>query len=78
MKVDETGSSSSVGTPRHVLDDPFMRDTGGAAGGVANYDVAPSGEKFVMVDAPSIAGDEPVELHLARNWAEELRERVPN
>ena len=68
----------SVGTPRHVLDDRFMRDLGGAPGGVANYDIAPSGEQFVMVDAPSGAGDNSVELHLVLNWIEELRERVGN
>ena len=76
VSVDETGSSLSVGTPRHVLDDLFMRDTGGAQGGVANYDIAPSGEQFVMVDEPSRAGDQSVELHLVLNWAEELRARV--
>ncbi len=45
VSVDETGSSLSVGTPRHVLDDRFMLDTGGAQGGVANYDMraAPGG-----------------------------------
>ena len=78
VSVEETGSSLSVGTPRHVLDDRFMRDTGGAAGGVANYDIAPSGESFVMVDEPSRALDEPVELHLVLNWIRELRERVGN
>ena len=78
VSVDEVGSSLSVGTPRHVLDDRFMRDLSGAPGGVANYDIAPNGEQFVMVDAPSGAGDDSVELHLVLNWIEELRQRVGN
>ena len=78
VSVDETEQSLSVGTPRHVVDDRFMRDTGGAQGGVANYDIAPSGEQFVMVDAPSLGGDDAVELHLVLNWIEELRARVGN
>jgi hypothetical protein len=80
VSVEETGSSLSVGTPRHVLDDRFMRDTGGALGGVANYDIAPNGEAFVMVEDASTAGSSVLapQLYVITNWFEELRERVGN
>jgi Tol biopolymer transport system component len=80
VSVEETGSSLSVGTPRHVLDDRFMRDTGGAGGGVANYDIAPNGGQFVMVENASTVGDATLlpQLYVVTNWFEELKERVPN
>ena len=80
VSIDETGSSLAVDTPRHVLDDTFMRDTGGAAGGVANYDIAPSGEQFVMVENASSAGGRVFapQLYVITNWFEELLERVGN
>jgi hypothetical protein len=80
VSVEETGSSLSVGTPRHVLDDRFMRDTGGALGGVANYDIAPNGEAFLMVEDASTAGTSVVapQLYVITNWFEELRERAGN
>jgi hypothetical protein len=41
--------------------------------GVANYDVAPDGERFVMVrEAPGSS-----RLTLVLNWTEELKQRVP-
>ncbi len=80
VSIEETGSSLAVGTPRHVLDDRFMRDTGGAAGGVANYDIAPDGESFVMVEDASTAGAAMLspKLYVVTNWFEELRARVGN
>jgi Tol biopolymer transport system component len=78
VSVTETGSSLSVGTPRPLFDDPFMRDVGGAAGGVSNYDIAPDGETFVMVEDPVTVQGRPAELYLVLNWLEELRQRVPN
>jgi len=77
VSVEEVGSSLSVGTPRHFIDDPFMRDTGGAGGGVSNYDIAPSGDHFVMVEDPLTTRDSSAGLHLVLNWLEELR-RVPD
>ncbi|MEE8147016.1 MAG: protein kinase, partial [Longimicrobiales bacterium] len=80
VSVEETEQSLSVGTPRHVLDDRFMRDTGGAEGGVANYDIAPNGEAFVMVEDASSAGAavQAPQLYVVTNWFEELRQRLGN
>jgi hypothetical protein len=80
VSVDEVGQSLSVGAPRHVLDDRFMRDTGGAQGGVANYNIAPNGEAFVMVEDASSAGAAVLspQLYVVTNWFEELRQRLGN
>ena len=58
----------------------FRRDTGGAQGGVANYDIAPNGETFVVVeDATSAVDGVPTpRLHIVLNFFEELKQRVPN
>jgi hypothetical protein len=57
-----------------------MRDTGGAGGGVANYDIAPNGEAFVMVEDASTAGTVVVapKLYVVTNWLEEVLERLGN
>ncbi len=80
VSVEEMEQSLSVGTPRHVFDDRFMRDTGGAEGGVANYDIAPNGEAFVMVEDASTAGAAVLspQLYVVTNWFEELRQRLGN
>ncbi len=55
-----------------------MRDTGGAEGGVANYDIAPNGEAFVMVEDASTAGAavQTPRLYVVINWFTELRQRM--
>ena len=80
VPVELASPSLSVGTPRTVFDDPFRRDTGGASGGMANYDIAPNGEAFVMVEDASSAGGSALtpQLYLVTNWFEELRQRMGN
>ena len=53
-----------------------MRKTGGAAGGMANWDIAPDGQSFLMVEPGGGPGAQPL-LYVVLNWFEELRERVP-
>jgi serine/threonine-protein kinase len=45
----------------------------GSAQTVANYDVSPDGQRFVMVKDDSASG----RLNLILNWTEELKARVP-
>jgi hypothetical protein len=40
------------------------------------YDVAPDGQRFVMVDG-SESAPPPVRLNLVLNWSQELEQRVP-
>ena len=49
MVVDvELGVGLRAGTPRPLFGDVYERDAGDG-GGIANYDVTPDGERFVMV-----------------------------
>jgi sugar lactone lactonase YvrE len=75
VPVDGSGGTLSVGTPRRVMDDDYIRQTQGGAGGVANYAVAPDGGGFVMLEEVAREA-EPGRFHVVFNWLEELRERL--
>ena len=78
VRIAQTASSLTVGTPTPLFDDPYRLDTGGAAGGVANYDIAPNGQRFVMVEEPRLANaPETVRLQVILNWFEDLKRRAP-
>jgi eukaryotic-like serine/threonine-protein kinase len=73
-------SSLRVDAARPVFDDPYLLDTSGAAGGVANYDISPDGRHFVMVEQTPVEGraaGEAMPLQVILNWTEELKRRVP-
>ena len=54
----------------YALDEPEV--------GFANYDVAPEGDRFVMVDSANDEDDVTLPtLTVVANWFEELTERVP-
>jgi serine/threonine-protein kinase len=75
MVVDvQLGDRFRAGTPRPLFADTYERD-GGGGGGIANYDVTPDGERFVMVrrDAPTQG-----EVVVVLNWVEELRRLLSN
>jgi hypothetical protein len=78
VDIEHTPRSLAVGTPTRVMGDLYVRDTGGAAGGMANYDIAPSGDRFIMVEDAVDDTVEPSRLHLVLSFFEELRARVPN
>jgi Tol biopolymer transport system component len=79
VPIDERGTSLSVGAPTRVFDDPYRLDTGGAQGGVANYDISPNGQRFVMVEEaqPARAASQTARLEVIVNWLEALKARVP-
>ena len=80
VRIDQGATSLTVGPPARLFDDPYMLDLGGAAGGVANYDVSPDGKRFVMVEEQKSAtgrSAEPVRLHVVLNWLDEVKARVP-
>jgi serine/threonine-protein kinase len=76
--VQRSGSTLSVGAARQVMPDTYLRATSGGAGGMANYDVAPDGSGFVMIEDVSGAETvEPERLYVVFNWLEELKRLVP-
>ena len=80
VRIDETAAALTVGAPTRVFEDPYRLDTGGANGGMANYDIAPDGKRFVMVEEPKTSNSatgQPVRLNVVLNWVDELKRRVP-
>jgi Tol biopolymer transport system component len=79
VSLDPTSASLAVGAPRRLFEDSYVPDRANV--GMANYDVAPDGDRLVMVEevvseaAPQAAANR---LHIVLNWFEELRARVPN
>ena len=74
MAVDvETKPSLRFSKPKVLFEGRYA----GAAGwwGYANYDVTPDGQRFVMIgnEEESV----PARIRVILNWAEELREKVP-
>ena len=76
-QVEDAGGSLRVGAPIELFDDPYVRDIGGAAGGMANYDVSPDGQHFVMVEEQQHEGASAVRLQLVLNWLEDVKKRAP-
>ena len=61
------GDVLTIGSPRALFESDNLGDT------VANYDVAPDGDRFLVVRST-----EPVtELRVVLNWTEELKRLVP-
>jgi Tol biopolymer transport system component len=78
VRIDSTPSELKIGAPTRVFDDPFRLDTGGAQGGMANYDIAPDGKRFVMVEEPrSQSLGTAARLNVVLNWFDDLKRRVP-
>jgi hypothetical protein len=69
----QPGAVPAPGAPRAILTDPNMME---GWNGFPNYDVAPDGKRFVLVDG-SGTGSAPTPLTVVENWFEELKRRVP-
>jgi serine/threonine-protein kinase len=79
VRIEERGGSLVVNAPTPVFDDSYRPDTSGAQGGVANYDIAPDGKRFVMVEEPQeIAATQITRIEVILNWLDELKRRVPS
>jgi serine/threonine-protein kinase len=79
VRVDTSAPSLVVSAPSIVFADKFRPDTGGKPGGVANYDISPDGDRFLMVEEPQIANDarQLDKIRVILNWAQDLTRRVP-
>jgi Tol biopolymer transport system component len=70
----QLGVQFRAGQPRSLFGDVYERDAGGG-GGIANYDVTPDGERFLMVRRDP---ETEAEVIVVLNWVEELARLVPN
>ena len=76
----ETEAGFAAGTPALVVEGPYYDTT--AANNGRSYDVAPDGQRFLMLEARAPANpDDPfaglTQIHVVFNWHQELLERVP-
>ena len=76
-RIEEVAGALRVGSPVALFDDAFRPDTGGAGGGMANYDIAPDGQHFVVVEEQRQNDPAGARLQVILNWFEELKARVP-
>jgi eukaryotic-like serine/threonine-protein kinase len=73
MAVDiATQPSFAAGKPRMLFEGQY----GSAPVPIANYDVAPDGQSFLMLK-PSEAAAAPTQINVVQNWFEELKQKVP-
>ena len=72
MAVDVTTSPSfAAGQPRRLFESDYII----SEGFMANYDVTPDGDRFVMVKTR--AENARAQIDVVLNWTEELKQRVP-
>jgi len=58
-------------SPRVLFEGPYERDRG-SGGAYPNYDVAPDGQRFALIQAPTASSNIVVVL----NWFEDLKARL--
>ena len=74
MAVDvATQPGFAAGKPRMLFEGPYEP----AQIPVANYDVSPDGQRFLMLKPVEQAQAAPTQINVVLNWFEELKRRVP-
>ena len=44
---------------------------------IANYDVSPDGQRFLMINPSEQVQAAPTQINVVLNWSEELKQKVP-
>jgi serine/threonine protein kinase/Tol biopolymer transport system component len=74
MAVDiVTQPSFAAGKPRMLFQGPYERSPATSP----NYDVAPDGQRFLMLKPADTGESAPTRINVVLNWFEELKRRVP-
>jgi Tol biopolymer transport system component len=74
MAVDiATQPGFTVGKPRMLFEGRYLP----TPATFPNYDVAPDGQRFLMLEPIESAGTAPTQVNVVLNWFEELKRRVP-
>jgi eukaryotic-like serine/threonine-protein kinase len=74
MAVDiATQPGFAVGRPRMLFEGQYQP----APGSFPNYDVAPDGQRFLMLKPIEQAQAAPTQINVVLNWFEELKQKVP-
>jgi len=74
MAVDiATQPGFAAGKPRMLFEGRYER----APVPIANYDVSPDGQRFLMLKPSEASEATPTQINIVLNWFEELKRRVP-
>jgi Tol biopolymer transport system component/tRNA A-37 threonylcarbamoyl transferase component Bud32 len=74
MAVDiATQPSFAAGKPRMLFEGRYEQ----APFPIANYDVSPDGQRFLMLKPSESAQSAPTQINVVLNWFEELKQKVP-
>lgn len=74
MAVDiSTQHGFAAGTPRMLFEGRYQT----APFPIANYDVSPDGERFLMLKPTEQAQSAPTQIVVVQNWFQELKQKVP-
>ena len=74
MEVDiATQPGFAAGKPRMLFEGPYELPPIP----IANYDVSPDGQRFLMLKPSESVGAAPTQINVVLNWFEELKRRVP-
>ncbi|MEQ1759213.1 MAG: hypothetical protein ABL986_12895 [Vicinamibacterales bacterium] len=79
VPLSDAAATLTAGKPAVLFTDPYRLDISGSAGGVANYDVSPDGQRFVMVEPLRAGNGQPqsARIEVVLNWSEELKRLAP-
>jgi len=73
----DTAGTLQPAAPVPLFAGAYVPDNSGGGRSVANYDVAPHGQRFLMLKAEGESGSRTRRIHVVDNWFEELKTRVP-
>jgi hypothetical protein len=73
VPVTASGRSWTTGEPQPLFKGPYLYQGDGSLG--REYDVAPDGQRFLMLK-PLHAADSPPRFVLVQNWIDELRREM--
>jgi len=68
-----TQPNFSAGKPRMLFEGPYLP----ASIPMANYDVSPDGQRFLMLKPVEQEGAAPTQINVVLNWFAELNQKVP-
>ena len=77
VTVDTTESFRATPPERLFVGTYDLDNSGGGAGGIPNYDIAPNGQRFLMLRPEVESEQDTRQINVVLNWFEELKARVP-
>ena len=77
VTVDTTESFRATPPERLFVGTYDLDNSGGGAGGIPNYDIAPNGQRFLMLRPEVESEQDTRQINVVLNWFEEIERLVP-